>query len=84
MRIVPTVLITDGSGGSIVINASDFDPDRHERFVETPHDDEPVEAQASDGPGRQAERSTDTKGQKGTKGQKATKGRKPPRLSSRS
>ena len=78
MRVLPTVRIADGSGGSIVINASNFDPDRHKRFVETPHDGEPVEAQASDGPSRQAERSTDTKGRKGTKG------RKPPRRSSRS
>ena len=84
MRQLPTVRVSDGSGGSIVINASDFDPDRHERFVETPPDDEPVEAQASDGPGRQTERSTDTKGQKGTKGQTDTKGQKPPRRSSRS
>ncbi len=78
MRQLPTVRVSDGSGGSIVINKADFDPDRHERFVETPPDGEPVEAQASDGPGRQTERSTDTKGQKGTKGQK------PPRRSSRS
>ena len=64
MRIVPTVRIADGSGGSIVINAADFDPDRHERFVETPPDGEPVEAQASDGPDRSSKGSTDTNGRR--------------------
>ncbi len=71
MRIMPTVRIADGSGGAMVINAADFDPDRHERVVETPPDGEPGEAQASDGPGRHAERS------------RGTKGRRRPRRSSR-
>ena len=84
MRQLPTVRVSDGSGGSIVINEADFDPDRHERVVETPPDGEPGEAQASDGPGRQTERSTDTKGRTDTKDRKGTKGRKPPRRSSRS
>ena len=64
MRQLPTVRIADGSGGSIVINEADFDPDRHERFVETPPDGEPVEAQEADGPDRSSKGSTDTKGRR--------------------
>ena len=74
MRVLPTVRIADGSGGSIVINAADFDPDRHERFVETSPDGEPVEAQEADGLDRSSKGSTDTKG---------TKGRRRPRRESR-
>ena len=34
MRIVSTVRVSDGSGGSIVINEADFDPVVHQRMDE--------------------------------------------------
>ena len=54
MRIVPTVRVSDGSGGAIVINEADFDPVVHERLGEPPGRASPDPAAQEPAPRRSA------------------------------
>ena len=54
MRRLPTVRVSDGSGGSIVINEADFDPVVHQRVDETPGVASPEHAAQDPAPRRSA------------------------------
>ena len=67
MRRLPTVRVSDGSGGSIVINETDFDPAVHQRVDEPPDRASPDPAAQEPAPRRSAKRvaGTSTRRRKG-------------------